>query len=342
MRPGAAMALSAIMLLVAKAANGETPGQIRNISLPVSATKTSRFDARVRLPDSPSLNESVIAIYYKKADGNTYICTGTLIASQIVLTAGHCGCGLVGSYWVNRQQNARLADPSQLGAVDGPPILYDQRVCRNGYLGEGNDLALIRLRDPVPMLATPNSSLWEGFGYPPELVFDLRKLIVKGSRLTVVGYGYTESRQIGVRNQGQVPVYSFDCEDNSMRGICSAFSEMVLADQQAGRPANDTCGGDSGGPVFWTQSGIPRLVAVTSRAAPGLQENAALHCGGGGIYVLLGRKSVHDWLEANGVRQIGIQEDGNKQMTSDEVRRTNCLAKGQDPIAVADCINKNP
>jgi secreted trypsin-like serine protease len=342
MKPGAVMALSAILLLGANPANCETPGQIRNVTLPATGTKTSRFNARVRFPEGPSLNESVVAIYYKKADGNTYICTGTLIASQVVLTAGHCGCGLAGSYWVSRQQNARLADPSQLGAVDAPPILYDQRVCRNGYLGEGNDLALIRLRDPVPVLATPNSSLWEGFGYPPELVFDLRKLIVKGSRLTVIGYGYTESRQIGVRNQGQVSVYSFDCEENFLKGICSAFSEMVLADQQTGRPANDTCGGDSGGPVFWTQSGIPRLVAVTSRAAPGLQENAALHCGGGGIYILLGRKSIHDWFEANGVKQIGIQEDGSHQLMSDQARRDECLGKSQDPIAVADCVNKSP
>jgi hypothetical protein len=32
-----------------------------------------------------------------------------------------------------------------------------------------------------------------------------------------------------------------------------------------------------------------------------VRQDARHHCGGGGVYTLLGRKSVHDWLRANGV-----------------------------------------
>jgi secreted trypsin-like serine protease len=286
---------------------------------------------------SPSYIKAVVAIYYQKADGNAYICSGLLVTDQIILTAGHCGCGLAGSYWVNLNQDARRQDPSQMSAVSGPPILFDQRVCRNGYLGEGNDLALIRLHDAVPAFnEDSNSRPWTGYGYPNDLVFALRGEITKGMPLTVIGYGYTESRQIGFRNEGQVAVYSFDCEEATLNGICSPFSEIILADAGGGRPANDTCGGDSGGPVFWIRDGVLRLVAITSRAAPGLQENSALHCGGGGIYTLIGRKNVHAWLEANGVPPL-------PQATPEQLKAGTCLQL--DPLrgpAFENCMKSAP
>ena len=79
---------------------------------------------------------------------------------------------------------------------------------------------------------------------------------------------------------------------------------MILAEAPGPSIRTDTCGGDSGGPVFLFVNGAPRLVAVTSRAAPGTQANPNSQCGGGGIYTLIGRKSVHQWLQANGVPEI--------------------------------------
>jgi len=231
-----------------------------------------------------------------------------------------------------------------LSVVDGLPVLYDQRVCRNSYLGNGNDLALIRLRDEIILESAPNSNSGLPQGYPPDLVINLRRQITRGSRLTVIGYGYTESRQIGKRNEGNVSVYSFDCEEGALRGICSPFSEMILADQPAGKSANDTCGGDSGGPVFWSQGGIRRLVAITSRAAPGTQANAALHCGGGGIYTLIGRKTVHDWLEANGVKPIGTQR-GQSQLDFNRPQNSrgddlDCIFKCTGQANAAACLSR--
>jgi hypothetical protein len=232
----------------------------------------------------------VVAIYYDLADGETYICTGTLMTPKVILTAGHCGCGF--NYRVNFKQATRFTDTDHR-EVEGTPILFDQRVCRDGYLGGGNDLALIRLRVPLEVGAG---------GYFGGKVWDLRPSIPKGARLTVAGYGYTSANTIGVRGKADIPVYSFACEDASLANSCAPFSEMILAESGGGGGVRtDTCGGDSGGPVFWSQEGRPRLIAVTSRAAPGLQDDVAHHCGGGGIYTLLGRNSVQQWLEMNGI-----------------------------------------
>lgn len=248
----------------------------------------------------------VIAIYYKGPDGATYICSGTLLTSTLILTAGHCGCGVPGTYWVDVHQDAHQPLPSDLHYIDGRPNLYDQSVCRDGNLSEGNDLALLRLRDAVDLTAQteihPDPTFWNGYGYPTEFVWDLRTKLTRGNQLVAVGYGYTSQHVLGVRMQANIPIFSFDCEEAALAFICAPFAEMVLSEAPGGgRQRTDTCGGDSGGPVFRTENGRPRLVAVTSRAAPGLQDDPALHCGGGGIYTLIGRKSVQRWLAANGV-----------------------------------------
>jgi hypothetical protein len=326
--------LLALMALGAGYAHCETPGQIGLESPPAPATDSSKFSARVLNPDK-SDNQFVVAIYYRMADGKTYICSGTLLTERVVLTAGHCGCGVRGSYTVTRDQNARQPHPLEVFAVEGAPVLFDQRVCRNGFLAEGNDLALIRLQQAVRPQFDSRISQWPGFGFPPELVFSLRNSIVKGSRLIVVGYGYTGSGVIGFRNQGEVSVFSFDCEERRLANFCDPFTEMILSDQAAAGPPNDTCGGDSGGPVFWTNGGIARLVAVTSRAAPGVRQNATLHCGGGGIYTLIGRKDVHGWLAANGVSAIG-----DPKMLTKEFAEQQCKRENKSVVAIQNCINK--
>jgi hypothetical protein len=238
----------------------------------------------------------VVAIYFDRLDGRQ-ICTGILIAPRLVLTAGHCGCGILGSYTVDFRQNTRTGNERYVANVEGAPILYDSRVCTDGLLDEGRDLALLRLYADVN-LHQP------GYGYPPDMIWQLRRKLPAGRRLIAVGYGYTLNSQLGVRMQGSIPVLSADCADRRYSSYCAPFAEMILADAPGPRARADTCGGDSGGPIFLIDDDkLPKLIGVTSRAAPGAQDNPVLHCGGGGIYTLIGRTSVHAWLATNGVPQ---------------------------------------
>ena len=243
---------------------------------------------------------SVVAIGFNHANGEPFLCTGTLLSATMVLTAGHCGCGVPGSYGVDFNRDTRRDDFDRIRNVNGAPILFDPRVCINQQLGGGNDLALIRLVDSaVPRPPAANAPKLAGF--PSDMVFDLRTTLLKGAKLTAIGYGFTSSNVLGVRMQADIPIFSFDCEERALGQFCAPFAEMILAEAPGPRARDDTCGGDSGGPVFRFVGDQPRLVGVTSRAAPGLQDNPTLHCGGGGIYTLLGRRTVHDWLLANGV-----------------------------------------
>jgi hypothetical protein len=237
----------------------------------------------------------VVGIAYAGANGHA-ICTGTLVGPRLVLTAGHCACGT--GYQVT--QSLEMKDGPHLD-VEDRPILFDRTACQwPGQISPGRDLALLRLSRDASVDASYNA-------FPP-LAYDNIERTRVGSSLVVIGYGLTETRSQGVRLEAAVPVYSPDCARRQMvEAGCAPFFEMILASRGGGAgPQKDTCSGDSGGPVFVMGVGlnggdVPILVGVTSRPAPLPQVDTENHCGGGGIYTVVGRTDVRQWLRQNGV-----------------------------------------
>jgi len=198
-------------------------------------------DAGVQLPGmtgAPIINGAVdttdvavVALTYQ----GTQFCTGTVIASRTVLTAGHClretGYPVtqirvffgttVGSSGTSIGVVAGDAYPSYYVRSDGAPI---------------HDVAYLTLAQdaPVAPMAWQQSAL-------PSLV---------GQTLQMVGYGVTNAYyQSGSGTRRTV--------DLKITGQDSTFLYY-------GPDTKGTCQGDSGGPTFAMINGVKTLVAVTS------------------------------------------------------------------------------
>jgi hypothetical protein len=196
---------------------------------------------------------------------DAWCCTGTLVAPNVVVTAGHCdrgGCGeriFVGTD-VERPDEGRIVTVAERATHPGyrPPRKHD-------------DIAVLVLDgtvdDVTPRAIAPASAL-------------------TGARaVRVVGYGHTDadgSTGYGIRRLVDVPLATND----------PAFGGEPTTEFVAGAPFldRDSCSGDSGGPAYIFHRNAWRLVGATSRATA----TSVRACGDGGIYTLVA--AFDEWL----------------------------------------------
>ncbi len=205
---------------------------------------------------------------------NQWGCSGTLIGSNVVVTAGHCAEVATRVFFGH--------DVTKKGIVVG----VTKRVRHPKYhKGARNDLLVLLLDQAIPNVAPrPIAS---------------KSQIDKATDGRAVGFGNTDPRGMfgyGVKRQVDVPVASPACtgkvdgrDDHASYG-CDKGLEIV-----AGRPllARDSCTGDSGGPFYIQDKKIRWFLAgATSRATDSAQNN----CGDGGIYVRVDQ--YLEWIES--------------------------------------------
>lgn len=144
------------------------------------------------------------------------ICTATLIAPRVMLTAGHCaGSGLVD---VSFSATPNLFGPMSTGEYMGASVLKNPAF--RGDVFAGHDIAVVLLKQAVNV--TPKRR-----GATPAI----------GSLVRAVGYGMStfghDGTGAGTKREVLMPV------------IDSSLHEIV-----AGTDGVGTCHGDSGGPIF--------------------------------------------------------------------------------------------
>jgi hypothetical protein len=181
-------------------------------------------------------------------------CTGTLIGCQTVLTAAHCVCEdaagnlLPGPQCRNRPD---LLNPSGMRVFFQHAGLFQVSsvtVNPDFLFQEKGDLAILHLASPVTGIAPTAINT---AGRPPF-----------GTPGLIAGFGTTRRSlgDVGLKRAGQVMTGPCASDVNGSRHVCWSFTQPV------GAPGvdSDTCGGDSGGPLFIDAGAGLILAGVTS------------------------------------------------------------------------------
>ena len=209
-------------------------------------------------PNAPE-HEAVVALHQLDKKGTSvYVspfCSGTLIASDVVVTAAHC------LDTARRGSNFRTMAPNRLAiyvgdepAVDILDHLYmvSETLIKSNYdrLELRNDIALVRLGGPITEAVTPVANLPAAQGFTSADV---------GDDLNFAGFGQTEYGTSGVKLQVDVPLGSLGCYVAGCPDGADIATQIAYAQPQAG-----PCFGDSGGPAFVYRNLIPYVGGITS------------------------------------------------------------------------------
>jgi secreted trypsin-like serine protease len=195
-------------------------------------------------------------------------CTGTLVAPDVVLTAGHCLDVEPRTVVIGATNLADVADGERI-AVAWAEAYPDWE---SSY-----DVGVVVLARAA---ATPVR--------PVARACTARAALVRGREVTIVGYGRASNTgpSTATKHAAAIAITDPACRtDASCQASIDPGGEFL-----AGGGGVDACFGDSGGPAYAEVGDDTVVLGVVSR---GLAGDTA--CGGGGVYVRADR--VAAWIE---------------------------------------------
>ena len=213
--------------------------------------------------------------------GSTGTCSGTLIAPDVVLTAGHCA-GIKPVQIV-----ANTTDYAESGGVRG----HVAKTQAYPSWQTEYDVAVLVLASEVKQVAPRRigtKCTFDGFSRETEV--------------RLVGFGATNESGTATNThlkQAMTAVLDPECVGgNGCKKAIAPGGEFVAG----GTGHADSCFGDSGGPVYLDTPAGAVVIGAVSRGVDG----AATPCGGGGIYVRTDK--LVDWIEETTERAIEKDE----------------------------------
>ena len=206
-------------------------------------------------------------------------CTGTLIAPDVVLTAGHCIGGMT----------RVIANTIDYNAAGGSQATIKTQTAYPNWENTF-DIGVLVLNTPIT-------------GVTPRMVgteCTFSSFMTKPT-VQLVGFGATDNAATAPNTklyEVTVPVIDPVCNTPGAGCKPGAIVGGKPGEFIAGGNNKDSCNGDSGGPVYLTTPRGPVVIGAVSRAL----DSATTPCGGGGIYVRTDR--VVQWLETTSGKTV--------------------------------------
>jgi secreted trypsin-like serine protease len=209
-------------------------------------------------------------------------CTGTLISSDTILTAGHCSSVTGAAVSSPIAWPAPLIDVTIGGTRDGEgesATVSKVTIPPQYLLTSGSDISILKLskasaKTPTKVAGAADRNIWD-----------------PGDLETIVGWGVTEEGgdTPDILQEAQVPI--------TTDAYCAGAYDNFEADTMvcAGYPQGgvDTCQGDSGGPMFGnSNAGGLRVVGSTS-----FGEGCA-RAGKPGVYARVADAPLREWIRS--------------------------------------------
>jgi len=204
-------------------------------------------------------------------DTSSVDCSGTLIAPDLVITAGHCD--------YPELTKVMIGSVSRTDVGDGEVIDVAERI---QYPDSWNtfDVTIVRLVRPSTKPPRPIASGWARF--------DIRN----GAPVALVGFGAIDdagTQYVDALQEAMTTVTDYDC--STSLGCNAAAQPAGELGAGGGDAGIDTCFGDSGGPLYLVTEYGTFLAGVTSRG----YDSNTIACSQGGIYVR--PDAIVAWIE---------------------------------------------
>jgi MYXO-CTERM domain-containing protein len=209
--------------------------------------------------------------------GGQVACTGTLIAPDVVITAGHCNDTALTQVVVGSN------DTSITGRGEIIPVAkrFEYPSSQSTF-----DVTILKLAHPATIAPRKIATGWASLA------------VQNGAPVTFAGFGSIDAgggEYIPQLQEASSTITDAGCDKSSG---CNPGAKPA-GELGAGGMGIDTCPGDSGGPLYVQLGNDFFLAGVTSRS----YDNATSPCKDGGIYARPDK--IVDWIETQVGESVG-------------------------------------